>query len=82
MEYCFFNGVRLNYAYGLDHHRSPTAAEIWNESELRTGNNALRLNILVKVGLDKGEPLLDAAFNISSTITNVSNHFERELSAK
>ena len=35
----------------------------------------MRLNILVKVWLDEAKPLLDAAFDISATLTNITQDF-------
>lgn len=35
----------------------------------------LRFHIFVKVGLDKGEPLLDAAFDVTASFSNISNNY-------
>jgi hypothetical protein len=42
-----------------------------------TGDVALRFDKLVEVWLDKGEPLLDAAFNVTTTFLGVSNESSR-----
>ena len=51
------------------------------ERRLRTANDALRLDIFVEIGLDEREPLFDTALDVSSTITNISNHWEWDLLA-
>lgn len=40
-----------------------------------TSDISLWLNVMVEVRLDETEPLLDAAFNVSATLADVSKHF-------
>jgi len=39
-----------------------------------TCNVPLWLNVLMKVRFDKGEPLLDAALDVSASLTDVTEH--------
>lgn len=40
-----------------------------------TCHMTLRFHIFVKIGLDKGEPLLDAAFNVTASFSNISDDY-------
>jgi len=40
-----------------------------------TCHKPLRLHVFVEVWLDKGEPLLDTAFDVTTTISDISNHW-------
>ena len=43
--------------------------------ERRTRNVALWLDVSVKVWFDEGEPLLDATFNVSTSLADIAEHW-------
>ena len=63
--------IRMNYAFG-DHHSTGRDKE---EKERHTSNVSLWLHILVKIGLDEAEPLLDGTLDVSAALTDVSKDF-------
>ena len=42
------------------------------EAERHTCDIPLRLNVLVEVGLHKGEPLLDAALDVTASLADIA----------
>jgi hypothetical protein len=64
----------LNYACVLDSSREDVFVYDRYQVIALTGNLSLRLNVFVEVGLNKREPLLDTAFNITSTLSNIAEH--------
>jgi len=73
---------KLNYAYGLNHHRRVTTrVEKRRKEEVRTAHHSLRLDEFVEVGLDEGEPLLDTSFDVSPTIPDISYHLMPKVSS-
>lgn len=42
--------------------------------DILTGYFSLRLDELYEVGLDEGEPLLDAAFDVPASIAHIADH--------
>lgn len=52
-----------------------TVARLENEeNDPRTCDISLWLHKLVEIWLDKGEPLLDAASDVSTTLADITNH--------
>ena len=57
----------------LNHHTSSlSSAKKMHQDIPLTSNMPLRFDILVKIWLYEAEPLLDAAFDVSSTLTDIS----------
>lgn len=54
---------------GFVHHKKGSG----RGERTRTSHIALRFNEFVKIGFDKGEPLLDTPFDISTSLTNISH---------
>lgn len=67
--------VRLNYAYGLDHHERRKAEK---EKITHTSHISLRLDEFVEVWFDIGKPLLDTAFDVATAFLDVSNESSRK----
>lgn len=50
--------------------------------KLRTCDVPLGFDVSFKIGFDKGEPLLNAAFYIPTTFLNVSQNYENVVSTR
>lgn len=74
MVWFFVNEVQLNYALGLVIIMMVVMLQKGQKNQ-RTCNIPLWLDILVEVRLDKAEPLLDAAFDVSPTFANITEHW-------
>lgn len=56
-------------------HHHVVGAEWRSQKKCLTCDMTLRFHIFVKIGLDKGEPLLDAAFNVAASFSNISDNY-------
>ena len=76
----FFNEIQLNYAlFGSSDERCRSTFEREREIGMLTCNISLGFDKLVEVWFDKGEPLLDAAFDVSTPFSDISNDYSELL---
>lgn len=67
----FFNNVQVNYALKFLIIIRVVKRKM---GKMRTCNVSLWFHVFVEVGLDKGEPLLDAALDVSAAFAHITEH--------